>query len=396
MASDISDGAENVLMPFDPDAEAAARNTAGQWIRFLNCSVSTMRPGERTGHFHEDVTVVAVASRTPNPIFLRKRLQNLRRTPSGSGRSCLRISPIVFGNRWICDPEPIAERMHALRRVEQSDDRRMGAPQQRTRAMIREHFRFAPDVCERVLNDEELRTAALTAMADNRRYQTAFCIGPSVGTGIDWVNRFDRLAGLDMAWHPFGVSAHGPLATVDNQAEGKFVPLESRHRMVSAFDEATVARWERDYLGGTDADRFLAKPAEGPFFDAVKACPKPYPFFAHNRWYLPVLQPDYDTIQDNLILLDATRAHFLSKTLDELATYGCRNARMVLIVQEAFCHQPDKRPLFRMPFSHLLKLPSLPSNAENVRMSGFLLPFAMSVLGTALAEASRHYRKPSA
>lgn len=396
MTSEPSEGREIVFMPFDPDAEAVARNVAAQWIRYLNCSIHTVRPGERTGHFHEDVVVIALALRPPILKFIGKRLKYLK-------REALWIGPPL--------PDALAAPFRrslgyaTLPEAAQACNCRLyaalsfifingwGAVSQDRAGAFQEHFRYAQPFVARMVDDEDLRAAALAAMSDNRRYQTAFYVGPSTGVGIDWVNRFDRTSGLDMAWHPFGESAHGPLATVDNQPNGKYVPLESRSRMVSAYGEKRVAGWERTLLRGADVDRFISSPFAGPEKNgAAGGCPGPYPFFAHNRWYLPVLEPGYDTVQDNLILMDTTRAYFLNKSLDELATFGCRSARTVLITQDAFCRQPDKRALFKMPFSHLLKLPSLENGEERVHMSGFLLPFAMSLLGAALAEGSRYCR----
>jgi len=112
------------------------------------------------------------------------------------------------------------------------------------------------------------------------------------------------------------------------------------------------------------------------------------PFFAEGHWYFPELQNDYDTAQDNLIILDATSSRYFSQALNELANYGCRYARIIVISQEAFRTDPEKRALYKYPISHLLFLPSLEGRGDKIPISEFHLPFAMSLTGMAMAAAT--------
>ena len=75
----------------------------------------------------------------------------------------------------------------------------------------------------------------------------------------------------------------------------------------------------------------------------------------------PGLRPGYDTGQDCLIVIDATSESNFDAALDELATFGSRYARLIVIAQQAFAL--DGRP---MP------------------LSDFLLPVVVNLLGTAM------------
>ncbi|MDZ7698538.1 MAG: hypothetical protein U5R49_16970 [Deltaproteobacteria bacterium] len=118
------------------------------------------------------------------------------------------------------------------------------------------------------------------------------------------------------------------------------------------------------------------------------------PFFGEGHWYFPELRDDYDATQDNLIILDATSERYFRQALDELAVYGCRYARLVVITQEVFASAGDKkeRPLFQYPMSHLLKLPALKGSKGKVPIPDLHLPFVMNLVGMAMAGATENPR----
>lgn len=58
-----------------------------------------------------------------------------------------------------------------------------------------------------------------------------------------------------------------------------------------------------------------------------------------------------------LIIVDASSEKHFAQALDELATFGCLFARMVVISQKAFATSGKLRALFNHPVSNLLLLP---------------------------------------
>ncbi len=105
------------------------------------------------------------------------------------------------------------------------------------------------------------------------------------------------------------------------------------------------------------------------------------PFYAGNQWYLPVLQPGYDTHRDNLIILDMTAERDLSQMLDELSLLGSRLPRLVILTQKERIREAGKDTLFHYPISDLLVLPS-PGGTPIADMH---LPFVLDAVGAALA-----------
>ncbi|MFW5818232.1 MAG: hypothetical protein ACOCVE_00180, partial [Desulfovermiculus sp.] len=101
------------------------------------------------------------------------------------------------------------------------------------------------------------------------------------------------------------------------------------------------------------------------------------------QWFVPELKPGYDCRQDNLILIDACSERAYGQALDELATFGCRFARMTVLSQAAFARQGRLAGMNAHPLSHLLLLPDL-----GAPVSDYLLPFAHTLLSTAMAAQS--------
>jgi hypothetical protein len=223
-------------------------------------------------------------------------------------------------------------------------------------------------------------------MAANRTYETAYFLEPPAGTGLAWVNRFDETGCLLMEHHLFGESVHGPVVTVDPGVEEKFVRLTRRSEMVPIYGEEQVSAWEERYLAGSNTDLFLEKPSSSASYGCES------PFFAEGRWSLPVLRPDYDGAYDNLIIVDATAERHFDEALDELATYGCRYARIIVISQEAFRNEPEKKALYKYPISHLLLLPALEVGGNKIPISMILLPFAMNLVALGMAAAGLQRR----
>ena len=141
------------------------------------------------------------------------------------------------------------------------------------------------------------------------------------------------------------------------------------------FGEAQVDLWESEYLGGEKIDAFLkASPNDLPL-------EKKTPFFTEGSWYIPELLPDYDTTQDNLIVMDATHPRYFDQALDEISTFGCRYPQMILITQQAFLDERGKASLYRYPISSTIILPEIAGDP----IPEMHLSFVMNMIGTEMA-----------
>jgi hypothetical protein len=241
------------------------------------------------------------------------------------------------------------------------------------------HIKKNTPIITQVLNSPALKQAIADCMTDNRAYETALFTGPLPGIGLSWVKRFEASGSRSLVWHPFGENAHGPLVTIDPNVDRKFVRLDRRNRMVMDYGESRIEKWERRYLKEQSIDAFLDRsPLQGLLHAEA-------PFFAEGSWYFPELRTDYDTAADNLVIIDATSNRHFSQALDELATFGCRYARIIVISQEAFQDDPDKKALFSHPASHWLLLPGILDREGQSSIPTFFLPFVMNIVATAMA-----------
>ena len=175
--------------------------------------------------------------------------------------------------------------------------------------------------------------------------------------------------------HLFGKSAHGPLVTVDSRFDAKFVKLEDRNEMLSKFGREKVVLWEKSYFAGKTMDEFINAPPVEPSYEEKT------PFFADGAWYLPELLPGYNTLNDNLIVMDAAWDRYLDKAIDEISTFGSRYPRMILITQQAFLNGKAKAALYRFPVSSTIVLPETPTGP----VPEMHLPFVLNIIGEELS-----------
>jgi hypothetical protein len=241
--------------------------------------------------------------------------------------------------------------------------------------IVAEHFRKSIQTVKVVLADPDLKAAISNSAAVNRKYETMFYIGPPGGTGLAWLDKFDRSGAMFCEQHLFGESAHGPLVTVDSRVDAKFVKLEDRPEMLSKFGRESVNEWEKKYLAGKTVEKFINAPPVDPSYE------EKIPFFADDSWYLPELRPDYNTLNDNLIVIDAAWDRHLDKAIDEISTFGSRYPRMILITQQAFLNGKEKEALYRYPVSSTIALPDTPVGP----VSEMLLPLVLNIIGEELA-----------
>ncbi len=380
---ELSEDGEMIFLPFDRASDAAVRDAAHQWSRFLGCSIRVAAVGKSLAHFSEDSLLMLVSSGIPNLETLGTQLRDVRGSLLWMGPPLSSDLATIFKESlgYFALKEGLAfiesDFLYAaisflfislwkLNNGEKAD-------------ILENHFRLTESVVETILGDASLRDRVSEVMAENRAYCTAFFLGPPAGTGLSWTETFDRTGAMAVQWHPFGESPHGPLVTVDGRVETKFVPIKERASMVSEYGDVQVTAWEERYMKGESVNDLLSRSHESH-------SQVPGPFFAEGSWYLPALQAGYDATQDNLIFMDATQRRYSAHILDELSAYGCRYARSIVISQDAFEHA---KAIHHYPISHLLRLPSLPNGLP---LPEFLLPFAMNLLGAGMAAAAAQVR----
>jgi glucosamine 6-phosphate synthetase-like amidotransferase/phosphosugar isomerase protein len=380
-----SDIGEIIFVPMDRDADAAARNSSGHWSRFLGFPVRVVSLEEPLSNFSEETLVILTAATSPKKDLIDDRLRSLN-CPFvwfGAYIDFLEDYPkdSVLGGFQMkkgfehcpCDILYAGINLLFIAAWNQITPEKAN--------IVGSHFKIGANLIEMILNDRSLKDAARMAITANKMYHTAFFIGPPSGCGLFMADRFDQSGKVFLAYHPFGESAHGPLVTVDPKVENKFVKLIERYEMVSLYNEDQVKEWERTYLDGNSIDDFL----HDPFFDSFQRLKTP--FFAEGNWYLPVLRPDYDATNDNLIIMDATSERYFDLAIDELATFGCRHARIVVITQEAFQYSSKRNALYKHPIGNLILLPFFRGETDNLPVSDFLLPFAMNLLAVEMTNS---------
>jgi fructoselysine-6-P-deglycase FrlB-like protein len=372
-----------LLAPADRMAETAALSAVAQWKAFLPCGLRVERMAGLRGRLVPQTLMLACGTRAPDPALLSRLLDTAmvptawigpaletslaRRFSASAGVLSLpeTSSPAAVDALYLAF-------CHMLAAAWQLRDRNRGR-------ILSDHLRLLPETLNAVLSDAALHAGLAECLAANHAYTTAFYIGPPGGNGMLWEDAFARHGRLVMVPHVFGDAVHGPIVTVDSRAAQKYIPLEKREIMAGAYGAETVARWERDFLGGIAVDDFntVAQLAKGLF---------PSPFFAEGRWYLPVLRDDYDARQDNLILLDAASQRHFDLALDELSVFGCRYARLAAMLQAAFERRPEIGALQVQPVSHFIRLPG--TAALDGTISELLLPVVSHVVAMAAADLS--------
>ncbi len=372
---------EMVFMPLDKAADATARTVAKQWSSLLACPIRVDSPGASLRAPGQDSLIVFLASQEPEDYVLDGFLPDV-------STNCLWIGP-QLNDRFARAFEQVAgyaplrdlglyclqDVLYAALSLFFIQIWEQKAPDKAR--ILRQHFSLAQLVVHAILEDTTLHRDLVQTLTDNQEYMTALFIGPATGNGLAWVQRFDQHGGKILEWYPFGASSHGPLVTVDNRVQDKFVPLTVREEMLDVFGQEQVQKWEKDYFDGQLIEQVWSDSGSG-----VKTAPVSA-FFAQGQWFLPELKPGYDCRQDNLIFIDACSARAFGQALDELATFGCRFARMTVISQAAFVRQGKLAGFNPHPISHLLLLPDL-----GAPVSQYLLPFAHTLLSTAMAAQS--------
>ena len=378
---------EILLIPFDQTASVAARNFVTNWRQLLGCSLKLINKNFIPNALSDNSLYILVGAEKPDEEFLFKIWQKmtspclwigpkpagaLKRIFQRSAGCCLLNHDFSYNHADVLYAGVSLLFAHCWQRI-----------QSLKAETVQHHLIQAGTVIDSVLNNLSLKNSLSQTMEANRSYRTAFFLGPPLGTGLFWANIFKQTGCFILEFHLFDESVHGPIVTVDSKIEDKFVKLENSKQMHINYASDNLRRWEKEFLGGIKIDRFLEQPVD----NLSTGCKRP--FFAEGHWYLPVLCKGFDSAKDNLIIIDATSERYLPQAMDELATYGCRFARMIVVSQEAFHKDAEKKVLDQYPISHLIELPGLRGNNDKtIPISDFLLPFNMNLLAVAMASTA--------
>jgi|GEM_PF-445085 len=375
--SDIS--AQILLVPSDPPGLSAATAAAQMWRRLLGRAFRIVSSHElHLTRLQTDDFLIPVSGSPPCPTLVHQLQEadtsNIVWIAAGPFESLAGCPYKILPTRrfrqdgWVACYLLLLLVLHKVVEAVRPEKARI----------LMDAFRAGAAGLERLLNRPALRQEVSNVMEANRSYASAYLIGSGASPVSGWLAAFDRTRSLTLAFHPYGESAHGSLVTVDPRSELKYIRMESRDRMVARYGESAVSSWEAMFLGGRTVDDFLAQPDPSGLTVPVR------PFY-DEHWYLPVLRPDYDPAEDNLIFLDATDAHTLPAALDELNSYGCRAARIVLLTQGAFLRGSVGKALLAQPISHLLTLPSPDTESPARPVPDPVVPLCTHALAAVLA-----------
>ena len=376
---DNSDIDEIVFAPMDRRSKAAAKSAADIWSRFIEYPVRIISPQAPLSAFGRNVLLFTIASSSPGQKRLAKRLDTasclvFRLEPKTGFYDCRLVKN--NGGQFLLKngfKYSYSDFLYAAINLIFINTWRKVFPDKAE--IVGKYFKRSGETILEVLGNQDLKTSIEKCMAANRKYETMFYIGPPVGTGLAWVNKFDRTGAMLIEQHSFGESAHGPIVTIDSRVNSKFVKLDNRKEMVLKFGENKVVFWENRYLAGKKIDEFIkAPPVDLPQEEKT-------PFFVDGIWYLPEIQAEYDASNDNLIVMDACWERYFDQALDEISTFGCRYPRMILMTQQSFLNGKAKNGLYRFPVSNTIILPETSSGP----IPEMHLPFVMNIIAEELA-----------
>lgn len=392
LGESLLEGGEIVFVPLDRSSRAVAKNLTSVWRRLSKASFDITEQGVSLENCSEDACMIflgAPSSGADDFIPLSKRARPLPQRLWVSCTAPRELEELFATSLGVLELHPAwqtiqPDALYAAVNLLLIEALKTRKPEEKI--LIGRVFRLAALLIETVLQDGRLWEEIAHTVAENLGYRTAAMVGPGGGTGDLWALQSEQAGAWLTESYIYGESAHGPVVTVDPSPQRKFVAVSSRKELSDHFGLERVEGWEKRYLRSRSIDEFCASPGLSTRLDAVG------PFSASGRWYLPVLRPDYDPVEDNLIFLDATRQRYLDRALDELSLYGCRFARVVLICQQAFVSLPSFAELYHYPVSQALVLPALSMQEGSQPIPEILLPFAMSLTGMAVAARNARQR----
>ncbi len=377
-----------IFVPLDKPAEAGCRNFIRLWKLFFNTPLQVEFPERLKGVSTEDSLVVAVVSESPNKEKLsavsRYSHKNLLLIgPENHGEAYQAFSD-SFGTYVFSNPDLSCpyEQVYFALSLFFSKVMSYQFPQ-RSRQM-NDHFKLFLPAVNTILGDQSLRQTLQTVITENQAYKKRLFITSLRGSCIFWKNGLREHKTQKFESETFGISTYSHLVMVDPLVNEKYIQLEPRARMEECYSQKDICEWENRYLGGESVDVFLQKPSMPFQMDSV------LPFIFEDKWYLPVLKWEFDKDRDCLVIIDATSETYFDSALDELATFGSRYARLVIVTQEGFSADTKLSTLKKSPLSHIVLIPGIKvpgikvQDTETEVMSDYILPVIINIIGSAL------------
>jgi glucosamine 6-phosphate synthetase-like amidotransferase/phosphosugar isomerase protein len=372
-----------IFVPMDKQAEAGCRNFARLWEPFLRIPIQVEFAEKIKGISLKDNLLAIVASQRPD----ENRLSGVFDSPH---ENLLWIGPendvvsqkLSVGSHdgyYVKNPGLLCryEQVYVALSLFFSKVMSFRFPGRAKR--LDAHFKLMLPMVQTILADAVLHRQLQNAIKENKAYNKQLFLTSMRGNCITWKIHFRGQKCRGIESDPFGVSAYSHLVMVDYRVDEKYVKLVPEKNLKAVFGENLVRKWEARYLGGAGVDEFLSNPSLPFSPDAV------LPFFVDGQWYLPVLRPEYDTDQDCLIIIDATSEARFDAALDELATFGSRYARLVVITQKGFSRDARLSNLKKSPLGHIILVPGIAENTgDSGTISDYLLPVVMALVGAAM------------
>jgi glucosamine 6-phosphate synthetase-like amidotransferase/phosphosugar isomerase protein len=372
-----------IFVPMDKMAEAGCRNFARLWEPFLGIPIQVEFAEKLKGISTKDNLVVIVASQIPEEGRLSGVFdfphENLLWIGPENDAVSQTLSAGSHEGYYVKNPGLLCRYEHMYVALSLFFSKVMSFRFPGRAKRFDAHFKLMLPMVQTILADAGLHRQLQHAVRENQAYKKQLFLTGMRGNCITWKTHFRGQQSRGIESDSFGVSAYSHLVMVDYRVDEKFVKLVPGKNMKTLFGESLVKKWETRYLGGAAVDEFLSETSMPFSPDAV------LPFFVDGQWYLPVLRPEYETDQDCLIIIDATSEARFDAALDELATFGSRYARMVVITQKGFSKDARLSNLKKYPLSHIVLVPGIAENTgDSGTISDYLLPVAVGLVGAAM------------
>ncbi len=372
-----------IFVPLDKQAEAGCRNFIRLWELFFNTPLQVEFPEKLKGVSTEDSLVVAVASEPPDKETLSAVSQYTHKNllligPEKEGTAYQAFSG-SFGTYVFADPDLSCPYEQVYFALSLFFSKVMSYQFPKRCQQINDHFKLFLPAVNTVLGDPALRQTLQRVIIENQAYKKRLFITSLRGNCIFWKNGFREHKTQKFESETFGISTYSHLVMVDPLVNEKYIKLEPRNLMEACYSQKDICAWENRYLGGESVDVFLQKPSMPFQTDSV------LPFIFEDKWYLPVLKQDFNKDRDCLVIIDATSETYFDSALDELATFGSRYARLVIIAQEGFSADAKLSTLKKYPLSHIVLVPGIKVQGTQIEvMSDYILPVIINIIGSAL------------
>ena len=372
-----------IFVPMDKQAEAGCQNFIQLWGPFLDLPLQVEFPEKIKAVSTEDSLIIAVAVNPVDKDLLSMvschSHENLLWIGPEDGEGIYERFSDSLGAYFLQNLHLSCHHEHVYFALSIFFVKIMEYKFPSRSKYFHDHFKLFLPAVNTILSDEHFRQTIHEMLMENKTYKKGLFITSLRGNSISWKNRFRAHQTRGIESEVFGVSAYSHLVMVDPLVEEKYVKIEPHHLMAEIYSEQDIHTWQNRYLDGGTVDAFLQKPSMPFNAEAV------LPFMIDDQWYLPILKPCYNTDRDCLIIIDATSEKHFDSALDELATFGSRYARLVIITQKGFTTDARLAALKKYPLSSIILVPSITNPGDNTWIfSDYILPVVINIIGSAM------------